>query len=49
MQSGKGFMSVLKAQDLRPPTLLTVEQMEKLIVDAQKKQLLAEYLDNEQT
>lgn len=36
-------MSVLKAEDLRPPTLLTVEQMEKLIVDVQKKALLAEY------
>ncbi|ORY90753.1 Isy1-like splicing factor [Leucosporidium creatinivorum] len=44
-QNGNGFMSVLRAEDLRPPTLLTVEQMEKLIVAAQKKQLLADFVD----
>lgn len=46
-QNGNGFLSVLKAEDLRPPTLLTVEQMEKLIVAAQKKQLLADFVDDE--
>jgi len=37
------FLSVLRAEDLRAPTLLTVAEMEKYIVGEQKKALLAEY------
>lgn len=42
-QKGFGFTSVLKAEDLRPPKLLSAEEMDKVIVAAQKKQLLAQY------
>ncbi|KAM0787911.1 hypothetical protein ACM66B_006119 [Microbotryomycetes sp. NB124-2] len=42
-QQGRGFMSVLKASDLRPPKLLTADEMDKVIVAAQKKLLLEEY------
>ncbi|KAK4052143.1 NineTeen Complex (NTC) component [Microbotryomycetes sp. JL201] len=40
---GTGFLSVLKASDLRPPKLLTADEMDKVIVAAQKKLLLEEY------
>ncbi|KAK4050532.1 NineTeen Complex (NTC) component [Microbotryomycetes sp. JL221] len=42
-QRGPGFMSVLLASDLRPPNLLTADEMDKVIVAAQKKLLLQEY------
>lgn len=42
-RTGNGFMSVLKAEDLRPPTLLSMEEMEAYIVAQQKAALLAEY------
>ncbi|KAI5478773.1 pre-mRNA-splicing factor ISY1 [Pseudohyphozyma bogoriensis] len=41
--SKNGFMSVLREEDLRPPTLLTTEEMDKYIVAQQKAALLAEY------
>lgn len=40
---GNGFLSVLKEGDLRPPTLLSFQEIEKYIVAEQKKALLAEY------
>lgn len=43
--SANGFVSVLKADDLRPPKLLGVKEMEQWIVGKQKAALLAEYLD----
>ncbi|KDE02203.1 hypothetical protein MVLG_07226 [Microbotryum lychnidis-dioicae p1A1 Lamole] len=42
-----GFLSILKAEDLRPPQLLSAQEIEKLIVEQQKKKLLAEYLDED--
>ncbi|SCV72429.1 BQ2448_3966 [Microbotryum intermedium] len=42
-----GFLSILKAEDLRPPQLLSAKDIEKLIVEQQKKKLLAEYLDKD--
>lgn len=38
-----GFMSVLRAENLKAPALWTAEQMDKYIVAEQKKALLAEY------
>lgn len=43
--SANGFVSILKADDLRPPKLLEVKEMEAWIVKQQKAALLAEYLD----
>lgn len=42
-RTGNGFMSVLKASDLQPPKLLTMEETEAYIVKQQKAALLAEY------
>ncbi|KAK4695411.1 pre-mRNA-splicing factor ISY1, partial [Phenoliferia sp. Uapishka_3] len=43
--SANGFVSVLKGEDLRPPKLLGVKEMEAWIVSKQKAALLKEYLD----
>ncbi|GAA5875309.1 hypothetical protein JCM1840_001925 [Sporobolomyces johnsonii] len=39
----QGFESILKAEDLRPPKLLSMEEMEKALVERQKRMLLDEY------
>ena len=44
LASGAGFMSVLRAEDLRPPKLLTADEMDKLIVQKQKEELRAQFL-----
>lgn len=44
LASGAGFMSVLKAEDLRPPKLLTADEMDRLIVQRQKDELRAQFL-----
>lgn len=47
LQSGAGFMSVLKAEDLRPPKLLTADEMDRLIVQKQKEELRKQFLDDD--
>lgn len=37
-------LGVLKQADLTMPTLLSKEEMEKVVLDARKKKLLEEYL-----
>ncbi|KAL7416695.1 Isy1-like splicing factor [Mrakia frigida] len=37
-------LGVLKQEDLKMPTMLTKEEMEKVVLDARKKKLLEEYL-----
>ncbi|GAA5976688.1 hypothetical protein JCM5350_006721 [Sporobolomyces pararoseus] len=42
-QDANGFESIFEPEMLKPPKLLTVEEMEKALVDRQKKMLLEEY------